>query len=142
MSTNPCGAYTGSIPAWAPAYTGGRDGVIMNATQITHRTIAAAILAVSTGLALASCAGQQSPEPVSKPLSAVQVAQLQAGQLELAESRAEMYRDLAAVRADEIAEQQAGHLELAESRAAMSRDLAAARSGGYVDQAERRGRIE
>ena len=114
----------------------------MNTTQNTHRTIATAILAVSAGLTLASCAGQQSPEPVSKPLSAVQVAQLQAGQLELAESRAEMYRDLAAARAAEIAEQRAGTLELAESRAAMYRDLAAARAAGYVDQGERRSRIE
>jgi hypothetical protein len=114
----------------------------MNTTQNTHRTIAAALVALSAGLAFSACAGQQRPDPVSEPLSAVQVAQLRSGQLELAERRAEMYRDLAAARAAEIAEQRAGHQELAESRAALSRDLAAARSGTYIDQAERSGGVE
>ena len=114
----------------------------MNTTQNTHRTIAAALVAVSAGLTFSACAGQQRPDPVSEPLSAVQVAQLRSGQLELAERRAEMYRDLAAARAAEIAEQRVGNLELAESRAAMSRDLAAARSGTYIDQAERRSGVE
>jgi hypothetical protein len=114
----------------------------MNTTQNTHRTIAAALVAVSAGLALSACAGQQPPRPVSEPLSAVQVAQLRAGHLELAERRAEMYGDLAAARAGEIAEQRAGQLDLAESRATMYRDLAATRSAGYVDQAVRRSRVE
>ena len=114
----------------------------MNTTQNTHRTIATALVVVSAALALSACAGQQVPDPVSEPLSAVQAAQLRAGHLELAERRAEMYRDLAEARAGEIAEQRAGQLDLAESRAAMYRDLAAARSGADVDQAERRSRVE
>jgi hypothetical protein len=114
----------------------------MNTTQNTHRTIAAALVAVSAGLTFSACAGQQRPDPVSEPLSAVQVEQLRAGQLELAERRAEMYRDLAAARAAETSLQRAGNLELAQSRAAMSRDLSAARSGTYIDQAERRSGLE
>jgi hypothetical protein len=82
----------------------------MSTTQNIQRIIAAALLAASAGLALASCAGQrQISEPDSDRMSAEQVA----------EQRAE-YRDVAQRRAD------------------MSRDVAQGRAGLYLDQAERR----
>jgi hypothetical protein len=82
----------------------------MNTTQNTQRIIATALIAVTAGLALTSCAGQrQVTEPDSERMSAAQVA-----------------------------EQRAAYLDLAERRSEMSNDVAQARAGLYLDQAERR----
>jgi hypothetical protein len=82
----------------------------MNTTQNTQRIIATALVAVTAGLALTSCAGQrQVTEPDSERMSAAQVA-----------------------------EQRAAYLDLAERRSEMSNDVAQARAGLYLDQAERR----
>ena len=51
--------------------------------------------------------------------------------LDLAESRAELSRDLAEQRATAHAEQAQGMLDLAESRAQLSRDLAEQRAIAY-----------
>ncbi len=82
----------------------------MNTTQNTQRIIATALIAVTAGLALSSCAGQrQITEPDSDRISDAQ-----------------------------IAEQRAAYVDLAERRAEMSGDVAQARAGLYLDQAERR----
>jgi Skp family chaperone for outer membrane proteins len=99
----------------------------MNTTQNTQRIIAIAIIAVTAGLALASCAPQAVPEPVQQ-LTNAQVAELRAGLTDLAESRAELSRDLAEQRATAHAERAQGMLDLAESRAELSRDLAEQRA--------------
>lgn len=84
----------------------------MNTTQNIQRTIAAALIAASAGLALSSCAGQrQLPQPVSEGQSAVQV---------------------------QVAEQRAAYRDFAERRAEMNGELAQARARLYLDQAERR----
>ena len=64
----------------------------MSTTQNIQRIIAAALLAASAGLALSSCAGQrQIPEP--DRLSDAQVEEQRAAYRDLAERRADMYRD-------------------------------------------------
>jgi hypothetical protein len=89
----------------------------MNTTQNTQRIIATALLAVTAGLALSSCAGQRQP---SEPVSQVQVEYR-----DLAERRAEMYRELAELRYDDIGETRRRYLD--EHRGEV-----------YLDQAERR----
>jgi hypothetical protein len=93
------------------SHTGPRDPALMNTTQKTQKVIiAAAIIAASAGLALASCAGQrQLPEPAPDQLSEAQ-----------------------------IAEQRAAYRDLAERRAEIHRYLGQAGAGLYLDQAERR----
>ena len=97
----------------------------MNTTQNTQRIIATAIIAVTAGLALASCATQAVPEPVQQ-LTNAQVAELGSGLADLAESRAQMSRELAKQRASASAsaERAQGMLDLAEARARMYRELA------------------
>ncbi|GAA1765496.1 hypothetical protein [Agromyces humatus] len=119
----------------------------MNTTQNTQRIIATAIIAVTAGLALASCATQVVPEPV-RQLTNAQVAELRSGLADLAESRAQMSRDLATQRAAINAERIAGQRDLAESRAQLSRDLAeqratadAERAQGMLDLAEARAQM-
>lgn len=112
----------------------------MNTTQNTQRIIATAIIAVTAGLALASCATQAVPEPVQQ-LTNAQVAELRSGLADLAESRAQMSRDLAEQRATASAERAQGMLDLAQARAQMYRELAEQRAAGDLDQAERSLRI-
>ena len=100
----------------------------MNTTQNTQRIIATAIIAVTAGLALASCAQQSVPDEPVQRLTNAQVAELRSGLDELAESRAQLSRDLAEQRATANREQAQGMLDLAESRAALSRDLAERRA--------------
>ncbi|HET6673057.1 MAG TPA: hypothetical protein VFG92_06745 [Agromyces sp.] len=72
----------------------------MNTTQNTQRIIATALIAVTAGFALSSCAGQrQLPDSDSSRMSRVQIQELRAGYLDLAERRAQMYQDLAQERA-------------------------------------------
>ncbi|MFD4420940.1 hypothetical protein ACFWN7_05495 [Agromyces sp. NPDC058484] len=104
----------------------------MNTTKDTQRIIATAIIAVTAGLALASCAQEPVPEPV-RQLTSEQTAELRSGLEELAESRAEMARDLAEQRATVLAAQAEGMLDLAESRAEMYRDLAEQRAAADTD---------
>ena len=100
----------------------------MNTTQNTQRIIVTVIVTVTAGLALTSCAQQSSPgEPVHR-LTSAQVVELRSGLEALAESRAELSRDLAQQRAAARAEQAPGMLDLAESRAELSRDLAERRA--------------
>jgi hypothetical protein len=82
----------------------------MNTTQNIQRSIAAAIIAASAGLALSSCAEQRQP-PVSDTTT---MSQAEAGA------------------------QRTAYLDLAARRAEMSRSLAEARAGLYRDLAERR----
>ena len=110
----------------------------MNTTQNTRRIIAAALVAASAGLVLASCATPQVAETAVQPLSAVQVAQFRAGYLEFAERRAEMYRDLADARAAAASVTRDGLRDLAESRAEMYRGLAQERGGADIDEGARR----
>jgi hypothetical protein len=112
----------------------------MNITQNTQRIIATAIIAVTAGLALTSCAPQSVPEPV-RHLTNARVAELRAGLTDLAESRAQMTRELAEQRATAHAERAQGMLDLAEARAQMYRELAEQRAVGYLDPAERSRRI-
>ena len=100
----------------------------MNTTQNTQRIIATAIITITAGLALASCAQQSIPEEPVRQLTSAQVAELRSGLGDLAESRAQMSRDLAEQRATAYAGQAQGMLDLAESRAELSRDLAAQRA--------------
>ena len=100
----------------------------MNTTQNTQRIIATAIITITAGLALASCAQQSVPDPSVEQLTSAQVAELRSGLDDLAESRARMSRDLAEQRATARAEQAQGMLDLAESRAELSRDLAEQRA--------------
>ncbi|MFE5670092.1 hypothetical protein ACFQ58_00645 [Agromyces sp. NPDC056523] len=105
----------------------------MNTTQNTQRIIATAIITVTAGLALASCAQQSGPGAPVRQLTSAQIAELRSGLHDLAESRAQLSRDLAEQRAAARAEQSRGMLDLAESRAELSRDLAehrAAANGG------------
>jgi len=119
----------------------------MNTTQKTQRIIATAIIAVTTGLALSSCAERPISAPVQQ-LSNAQIAELRAGYLDLAERRAHMYRELAQQRG-------VGYADQAERRAGMggvgNQDtrtyldqvdrrggLPAERPSGYLDQVERR----
>ena len=113
----------------------------MNTTQNTQRIIATAIITITAGLALASCAQGSVPEEPVRRLTSAQVAELRSGLDDLAESRARMSRDLAEQRATAHAEQAQGMLDLAESRAQLSRDLAEQRAAGDLDQAERSLRI-
>jgi len=100
----------------------------MNTTRNTQCIIATAIITITAGLALASCARPSvSDEPV-RQLTSAQVDELRSGLDHLAESRAKMSRDLAEQRATAHAEQAQGMLDLALSRAALSRDLAAQRA--------------
>ena len=100
----------------------------MNTTQNTQRIIATAIITITAGLALASCAQQSVPDEPVRQLTSAQVAELRSGLDELAESRARMSRDLAEQRAAAHAEQAQGMLDLAERRAGLSRDLAERRA--------------
>jgi hypothetical protein len=100
----------------------------MNTTRNTQCIIATAIITITAGLALASCAQPSvSDEPV-RQLTSAQVDELRSGLDYLAESRARMSRDLAEQRATAHAEQARGMLDLARSRAELSRDLAAQRA--------------
>lgn len=106
----------------------------MNTTQNTQRIIAAAVIAITAGLALASCAQPSVPvEPVQQ-LTSAQIAELRSGLHELAESRAQLSRDLAEQRAAARAEQSSGMLDLAESRAQLSRDLSEQRAAAHAEQ--------
>ena len=96
----------------------------MNTTQNTHRIIATAIVTIAAGLALASCAQQSVPEEPVQQLTSAQASEMRSGLAELAESRAQLSRDLAEQRAATDADKAQGMLDLAESRAEMSRDLA------------------
>jgi hypothetical protein len=117
----------------------------MNTTQNTQRIIATAIIAITAGVALASCAQQSVPvEPVQQ-LTSAQVVELRSGLHELAENRARTSRDLAEQRAATRAEHAQGMLDLAESRTELSRDLAerhatanAGHAQGMLDLAESR----
>ena len=101
----------------------------MNTTQNTQRIIATALIAVTAGLALSSCAGQrQVTEPDSDRMSAAQVAEQRAAYVDLAERRAEMSRGLASA-------QVAPYLDQAERRAGAGAPVA---SDAYRDVAERR----
>ena len=121
----------------------------MNTTQKTQRIIATALIAVTAGLALSSCAGQrQITEPDSDRMSDAQIAEQRAAYVDLAERRAEMSRGLARV---------APYLDQAERRADVGgpaagdayRDLSERRAGlgepvaedSYSDLAERRLRV-
>ena len=108
----------------------------MNTTQNTHRIIATAVVAIAAGVALASCAQQSVPEEPVQQLTSEQVAELRSGLDELAESRAQMSRDLAEQRTAARAEQAQGMLDLAESRAELSRDLAEQRATARAEQAQ------
>jgi hypothetical protein len=92
----------------------------MNTTQNTRRIIATALLAVTAGLALSSCAGQRQP---SEPVTDVQVEYR-----DLAERRAEMNRELGGLRSDDIGETRRPYLDQR-------------RGEVYLDQAERRAGI-
>lgn len=96
----------------------------MNTTQNTQRIIATAIITVTAGLALASCARESLHDEPVRQFTSAQVAEMRSGLDDLAESRAQMSRALAEQRAALRAEQAQGMLALAESRAALSRDLA------------------
>ena len=100
----------------------------MNTTQNTQRIIAIAVITVTAGLALASCAQQSVPDEPVQQLTSARVAELRSGLDDLAESRAQMSRDLAEQRASARAGQAQGMLDLAASRAALSRDLAEQRA--------------
>ena len=108
----------------------------MNTMQNTHRITATAIVAIAAGLALASCAQQSVPEEPVQRLTSAQVAELRSGLNDLAESRAQLSRDLAEQRATARAEQAPGLLGLAESRAELSRDLAEQRATAHAEQAQ------
>ena len=108
----------------------------MNTTQNTQRIIATAIIAVTAGLALASCAQQSIPDKPVQQLTNAQVAELRSGLDELAESRAQMSRDLAEQRATVNRERAQGMLDLAESRAELARDLASQRATADTEQAQ------
>jgi outer membrane murein-binding lipoprotein Lpp len=110
----------------------------MNTTQNTRSIIATAIITITAGLALASCAQQSVPDPSVEQLTSAQVVELRSGLDELAESRAQMSRDLAEQRAAARAEQGRGMLDLAESRAELSRDLAERRAIADSDTFESR----
>ena len=120
----------------------------MNTTQNTQRIIATTVLAITAGLALASCAQQSGPGEPVRQLTSAQIAELRSGLHDLAESRAELSRELAEQRAAVNAERSRGLLDLAESRAELSRDLAeqraaadAERSRGLLDLAESRAEL-
>ena len=108
----------------------------MNTTQNTQRIIATAVIAITAGLALASCAQQSVPEEPVRQLTSAQVTELRSGLGDLAESRAQMSRDLAEQRAAAYAGQAQGMLDLAESRAELSRDLAEQRATAHAEQAQ------
>jgi len=108
----------------------------MNTTQNTQRIIATAVITITAGLALASCAQQSVPDERVQQLTSAQVAELRSGLDDLAESRAQMSRGLAEQRAAARAEQAQGMLDLAESRAGLSRDLAEQRAAARAEQAQ------
>ena len=108
----------------------------MNTTQNTQRIIAVAVITVTAGLALASCAQQSVPDEPVQQLTSAQVTELRSGLDDLAESRAQMSRDLAEQRAIAHAQQAPGMLDLAESRAELSRDLAEQRAIAYSNTLE------
>jgi hypothetical protein len=66
--------------------------------------IVATLIAVSAGLVLSSCASRHLPEPAVEQLTDSQIAEQRAAYLDLAERRAEMYREPAEPRSDEIGE--------------------------------------
>ena len=101
----------------------------MNTTQNIQRITATALIAVTAGLALSSC-GQGTPGESLGQVSSARVARLTEGHLELAERRAEMYRELADQRAAELRD---GLSELAERRAEMLGELADQRAAGCAD---------
>lgn len=117
--------HTRSIPIDPRDHTWPDDCVDMNTTQNIQRIIAAALIAASAGLVLSSCASRQLPEPAFERLTDSQIAEKRAGYLDLAERRAEMYRELAELRSDHIGETRRRYLD--EHRGEV-----------YVDQAERR----
>jgi hypothetical protein len=83
----------------------GKAGSIMYTARIIGTSaIAAALIAVSAGLVLSSCASRQLPEPAVEQLTDSQIAEQRAGYLDLTERRAEMYRELAETRSDDIGE--------------------------------------
>jgi hypothetical protein len=101
--------------------------------------IAAALIAVSAGLVLSSCASRQLPEPAVEQLTDSQIAEQRAAYLDLAERRAEMYRELAERRAEmyrEPAEPRSD--EIGET---LRRYLDEHRGDVYLDQAERRAAV-
>ena len=100
----------------------------MNTTESTQRIIATAVITITAGLALASCARQSAPDERLQQFTSAQIAELRSGLDDLAESRARMARALAEQRAAAHAEQARGMLELAESRAELARDLAEQRA--------------
>jgi hypothetical protein len=108
----------------------------MNTTQNTQRIIVTVVIAITAGLALASCAQQSIPDPSVEQLTGAQVTELRSGLGDLAESRAQMSRDLAGQRATARAEQVQGMLDLAEGRAGLSRDLAEQRATARAEQAQ------
>ena len=108
----------------------------MNTTQNTQRVIATAVITITAGLALASCAQQSVPDEPVQQLTSAQVTELRSGLDDLAESRAQMSRDLAEQRAIAHAQQAPGMLDLAESRAALSRDLAEQRATAQAEQTQ------
>jgi hypothetical protein len=128
-------------------HTAARESDGMNTTQNTQRVIATALVAVTAGLALSSCAERPIPAPVQQ-LSNAQIAELRAGYLDLAERRAHMYRELAEQRGVGYADQsqrRAGTGDNANSDTRTYLDpverrggLSAERPSGYLDQVERR----
>ena len=108
----------------------------MNTTQNTQRIIAIAVITVTAGLALASCAQQSVPDEPVQQLTSARVAELRSGLDDLAESRAQLSRDLAEQRATARAGHTQGMFDLAESRAELSRDLAEQRATAHAQQAQ------
>jgi hypothetical protein len=103
----------------------------MNTTQNTQRIIVTALIAVTAGLALSSCA-RQVTEPDSDRMSDAQIAEQRAAYVDLAERRAEMSRGLAS-------EQVAPYLDQAERRDGFGGPVA---GGAYRDLSERRAEID
>ena len=118
----------------------------MNTTQNIQRIIAAALLAASAGLALASCAGQVT-DSVSDPISAAQVAEQRGAYRDLAERRAELSRERGPAKAEVYRDQAERRVGVGGPVAGDAyRDLAERRAGvgdpapeqDYRDLAERR----
>jgi hypothetical protein len=108
----------------------------MNTMKSTHRIIAPAIVAITAGLGLAACAEHSTPGGVVQQLTDAQVAELRSGLEALAESRAELSRDLAQQRGSARSEDAQAMRDLAESRARMSRDLAQLRASARAEEAQ------
>ena len=58
----------------------------MNTTQNTQRVIATAVITITAGLALTSCAQQSNPEEPVQQLTSAQVTELRSGLGDLAEA--------------------------------------------------------